>query len=341
MRRTFRLLLSAALTTAVITGPAAMSASAAACTWRSAALPLPAGGISGLAGATDNVGGFAGTVKLSDGTTHVVSWKNGRITDYGSISAAASVQVYDQNRAGTIVGSVTVGRPGVPSSSTAFRTNGTSIENLPKPAGATSYFPRGGINDNGDIVGGYRTTRNGSSVIVGVRWPAARPGTVEELTGTPVSSNVEGLDEDGTVLYTAADASIFEQRPFLWRAGRITALAKPAQAGDLRGYEISAGRVVGSLYYPNAAGTYVEEAIFWDTDGVPRKLPSGKRADAINRNGVSAGTATNGQAAIWRLGALDATLGAGTTALAVGDDGAVAGSRKVNGVDQPTVWRCS
>jgi uncharacterized membrane protein len=341
MRRTFRLLSGAALATAMVAGPATMPAAAAACTWRPTTLPLPAGGISGLVSATDNEGGFAGTVKLSDNTTHVVSWKNGKITDYGSFSSLTSVQVYDQNRAGTIVGSVTVGRPGVPSSSTAFRTNGGRIENLPKPAGATSYFPRGGINDKGDIAGGYRTTRNGASVIVGVRWPAARPGTVEDLAGAPVSSNVEGLDEDGTVLYTAADASIFQQRPFLWREGRNTALPKPTPAGDLRGYEISAGRVVGSLYYPNASGQYVEEAIFWDTDGVARKLPSSQRAEDINRTGVSVGTAANGQAAVWRLGVLDTTLGAGTTAPTVGDDGAVAGSRKVSGADQPTVWRCS
>jgi uncharacterized membrane protein len=341
MKRTFRLLFGAALATTMVAGPATMSAAAAACTWRPTALSLPAGGISGVVSATDNQGGFAGTVKLSDNTTHVVSWKNGKITDYGSFPSSVSVQVYDQNRAGTIVGSVTVGRPGVPSTSAAFRTNGTHTENLPKPAGATSTFPRGGINDKGDIVGGYRTTRNGTSVIVGVRWPAARPGTVEDLAGAPVSSNVEGLDEDGTVLYTAADASIFEQRPFLWREGRITALPKPAQAGDLRGYEISAGRVVGSLYYRNASGQYVEEGIFWDTDGVARKLPSGQRAEAVNRTGVSAGTTTGNQAGVWRLGALDATLGAGTTAYTVGDDGAVGGSRKVNSADQPTVWRCS
>jgi hypothetical protein len=340
MRRTFRLLFGAALATAVAAGPATMSAAAEACSWRPSALPLPAGGISGLVTATDNEGGFAGTVKFSDNSTHIVSWKNGKVTDYGSSSSLASVQVYDQNRAGTMVGSVTVGRPGVPSRSSGFRTNGTGTESLTQPAGATSYFPRGGVNDKGDIVGGYRTTRDGSSVIIGVRWRADRPGTVEELTGTPVSSNVEGLDEDGTVLYTAADASIYQQRPFLWKEGRITALPKPAQVGDLRGYEISAGRVVGSLYYRNTAGQYVEEAIFWDTDGAPRKLPSGKRAEAINRHGVSAGTATSNEAAVWRLGALDATLGAGTTAYAVGDDGAVAGSRKVNGAEQPTVWRC-
>ncbi|MEV4316668.1 hypothetical protein [Actinocrispum sp. NPDC049592] len=338
MSRTFRLLSGAALATAMIAGPGTMSAAAAACTWRPAALPLPAGGVSGVASATDNTGGFAGTVRLSDRTTHVVAWKNGKITDYGPSSSLLSVSVYDQNRAGTIVGVASLGRPGVPPASSGFRTNATKTESLPTPDGATSTFPRGGINDKGDIVGGYRTTRNGVSVIIGVRW---RGNTVTELAGLPVSSNVEGLDEDGTVLYTAADRSPSEQRPFLWQEGRITALAKPSQAGDLRGYDISAGRVVGSLYYKNSAGKYVEEAIFWNTDGVPRKLPNGQSAVAINRDGVSAGIATNGQGAIWRLGVHEATLGAGTVANAVGDDGSVAGSRKVNGEDQPTVWRCS
>ncbi|GAA4550238.1 hypothetical protein [Amycolatopsis samaneae] len=338
MKRTFRLLFGAAIATAVVAGPGTMSAAAAGCSWKPSALPLPSGGLSGVASATDHAGGVAGVVKFSDKTTRIVYWKNGKTTEYGSyLSGLASVQVKDQNRSGTIVGSVTVGRPSIPPRISAFRITANGLENLASPDGATMTFPSGGINDKGDIVGGYRTSR--SSPIAGIRWPAGS-GKVEKLDGLADVGYIGGLDEDGTVLYSAAETSIYQQRPFLWKNGKSTALAKPAQVGDLQGEAISAGRVVGKLYYQNSSGKYVDEAIFWDTDGVPHKLPSGQSAEDINRNGVSVGASTDDQAAVWRLGALDAKLGKGTVAHAIGDDGVIAGSRTVNNVEQPTVWRC-
>ncbi|RZQ64663.1 hypothetical protein [Amycolatopsis suaedae] len=278
-------------------------------------------------------------MKFSD-STHIIGWKNGRITDYGSFSSRfGSIRVYDQNRAGTIVGSTTAGAPSIPPRITPFRTTGTGTETLPALTGATMTFPSAGINDKGDIAGGSRTSR--SSPITAIRWPASKPGTVEKIPGAPETANIAGLDEDGTVLVNVPESSLTQQRPHFLKDGKLTALGKTTPNGDLRGESVSAGRVVGSLYYQNSAGQWVEDAVFWNTDGVARKLPNGETAVDINRDGLSAGVAKNGQAAVWRLGALDATLGADTVANTVGDDGAVAGSRKVNGVEQPTVWRCS
>lgn len=338
MNRLTRLLCGVVMVAATMAAPAApASAAAAACQWRPTALPLPANAISGAVTTTDHQGGYGGYAEFA-GTnqTHLVSWKNGTVTDYGRIPSSMSKPAADQNRAGTIVGREMVGSRPTNIRWRAGSTRGGQWGLLPEPAGAKQSAAQY-INDRGDIVGFVWLP---GRVDVPVLWPAARPTEVVELAGLTANTLVHGLDEDGTVLVDIGSGST-PRGSHLWRNGVLTALRRPPLVDFVRGFDISNGRVVGWAVV-DLLGVRRDVGVLWDRDGTPSILSSSTMGHAINRDGLSIGETGSGDA-VWRMRTFEASLGttAAVNAATVGDDGSIGGHRVVNGQKQPTVWRCT
>ncbi|MBP2327119.1 putative membrane protein [Kibdelosporangium banguiense] len=297
-------------------------------------MAVPIGATWAQVQATDHQGGYSGTAWFpANSTRHVVSWKNGGITDYGTIPNTTASQVQDSNRAGTLVGTRHNGSLGAQRS---FRTNGGAIETLPAPLEAV-YSKAYAISDTGDVVGGLTDRRSGKLADVAVRWPAGQPDQVVELAGAPVGALAVDLDENGTVLLRIPDAN-GNTWPYLWRDGVTTPLNRLPGATSMLGNAIANGRVVGTV--TTSAGT---QGVFWDKDGVPRTLPGSTAGRSINRDGLIEGeiSSSPGTSGVWRLGTFEANLGTDARTETVGDDGSIGGYRYNGGQYQPTVWRCA
>ncbi|GAA0644794.1 hypothetical protein GCM10010174_79800 [Kutzneria viridogrisea] len=321
-----RLPLVALLTAAAVLVPAP-NASAAACTWRPTALPVPTDVSGSTVYATDGHGIYAGVAER--GEYHFVLWKNGKLTDFGNLVGHTSSMhsVDGVNSAGTLVGSEGVrGHYPVPQ---ALRSTGDKVELLPGKGISRAYA----INEHGDIVGfGSVPDSSGQNRLLPVRWPADRPGTMEVLPGLPadwLNAAAVDMDADGTVLLSR---NLGDDRPgFLWRNGVVTALPRPAGATSLSVQAIAGGRVVGSA---TISGT--QHGVLWDRDGTITLLPRANGARDITSSGLIIGEDTAQRSAVWRLGTFDSELGADAELWTAGEDGTIAGRR--NG--QATYWRC-
>ncbi|MFB9904621.1 hypothetical protein [Allokutzneria oryzae] len=333
--RSVRLALPAvvAVVAAVVVGPG--TAVAAACTWKSAALPLPDGITQGRATASDNEGGYAGVAMGMP--ERVVLWKPGKIVDYGRVPFAPYlVTVADVNRSGTIVGHAMRDVY----SAGAFRSVGTRIEALPVPAAAHASRAVA-VNDRGDIVGQYVPKLGELSRAV--MWPADRPGQMVELTGLPASESlvVSGIDEDGTVLVEATGNGV--STSYRWRDGVAMKLVPPVPAQSVFANGISAGRVVGTLVpqgQPNEL-----RAVQWDASGNASLLPEGRAANSVNRDGLVVGDGQSFQigALVWRGGKVEAKLPSSPQLFvgSIGDDGGIPAYTRLNSKDTPVVYSCS
>lgn len=315
---------------AVVTAPAA-AAEAAACTWTPSTLALPAGASDGGVDVTDDQGGYAGTAMFSDGG-HVLTWKNGKVTDLGNqVSYGTVAAVEGENRAGTVVGYANGGGFPVPAHTYAFRSAGTKLEALPELPN-TWLANALGIDDKGNIFGiNVIKPESGGGRHV-VEWPADRPGTVVDVPGFPKDFSTFDVDHDGSVLVSG------DGGPWIWRDGKATALAKVPAATNVTASDISNGRVVGAATVNGAS-----VGVLWNPDGSVVQLPKSKTATHVNRDGLIAGTTGNDEtAALWRLGQFEYTFPGSafsTFVNVVSDDGTVAGD---HGGDKlkPTVWRC-
>ncbi|MGC0421797.1 hypothetical protein [Embleya sp. AB8] len=345
-----RVLLSAGLMAAMISAvaPTAATAAPTACTWTPAFLPLPAGGLFGEVVAADGSGGYAGTVGYStdyrNKDTHAVAWKNGKPTDYGYLDDPGYkkvVEVAGVNDSGTIVGIARRTDDGF----NAVRSRNGRIERLPELPGAVYSNPKG-INNKGDIVGNVGVV--GADKILyfhPVLWPADQPGTVLELTDLPGPSPiVEGLDQDGTVLFTVNTET--GPAPYLWQDGTARALPLPAgvKTATMRG--ISNGRVVANIPFGQMSGT---QSLLWDRDGRPQAVPQSIDVRGINRDGRIVGrvdVAPWRSVGVWQLTTLGATLNWAADwqfeIVVASDDGTIAGGswNYPVGFERPTVWTC-
>lgn len=338
--------LSASLALTVATGlaPTAMAAPAA-CTWQQTILPLPSGAPTGEVWASDNNGGYAGTVSFGADSANgepAVLWKNGKITNLGLLAGHQKyVSVTGVNQAGTVVGSAPkntgFGEP------TAFRSrNGklAALPELPKAIGSTAQA----VNERGDIVGGVLTE---DQIWQPVIWPADKPGTVVRLTGLPTGGNsiVEGIDKDGTLL-VSYDHPTRSRVGYLWKDGTAHELAMPEDAYDVVLRGISNGRVIGQVSY----GKGGDGPLLWDRDGKPSVPPRAADLQGINRDGQLVGRTddpSRHEFGVWKAGKLDSTISYtadhGLELHVSSDDGSIAGRswKFPGGFDQPTVWRCS
>jgi uncharacterized membrane protein len=278
--------------TAVMGAVPASASASAACSWTRSALPVPAGTGSTEVTATNHQGGFSGRAVLADGYWHAVSWRNGRLIDYGTrVGNEPITSVPDETRSGTVLAlaAIPILPPAGPSYAVLFK-NGQA-EKLVRPANNGLLRPLA-INENGDVTGRNMVRVNNQTVHRLLRWPANLPGQVIE-TALPAAYEPEAADEDGTVLLRTPTG------PALWKNGTITPLATISGAAGVFATKISNGRVIGSVSYTSPYRTY---GVLWDTDGVPRVLPGSSGTRAINRDGLITGTtdaATGGGEGIW------------------------------------------
>ncbi|MEV4655241.1 hypothetical protein [Micromonospora sp. NPDC049301] len=203
---------------AAVSGPATAAAGGAAlraCTIGT--LPFPADTYRAEANAIDPTGRFVAGAALRVGDSGnqslLLVWDRERLT---SIESSIVADVVDVNARGVVVGNGWtdgIGRP--------WRYRDGRIEQLP-------VVPSGGIfvtavNRAGDIVGHGSDADTGQNF--GLRWPAARPGTVEVLDA-PANATPQGITQDGTIVGTAGDWGNWTgwvRRP----DGRIDALTAP------------------------------------------------------------------------------------------------------------------
>lgn len=255
---------------------AAGPAQAARLGWRPTVLPLPAGAdaaghgyLTGSNGRGEYTGSF-----IVGGKLQVVSWRGGKPVLRGVPDGFEWAMAEDENGAGTVVGTA-IDYDG--SSVRSFVLDAAGFHLRETPAGYREAQTTA-INARGDVVGQVfdeDPARNGAIV-----WPA--DGSAPVII--PATHQYEiplDIDDDGTVLFSSFESGL------LWKDGVYRELTAPGFQYT-SGSAIRNGVVVGSASDGTVAGS---RAMRWNSAGVPTVLPGGDGAYALNRAGLTFGTA--------------------------------------------------
>ncbi|MBE8522854.1 hypothetical protein ILP97_36110 [Amycolatopsis sp. H6(2020)] len=251
-------------------------AQAARLSWRPAVLPLPAGadpaGHGYLTGSNGR-GEYTGSFNVG-GKLQVVSWRGGKPVLRGVPDGFEWAMAEDENGAGTVVGTaIDYDGGGVRS----FVLDAAGFHLRETPAGYKEAQTTA-VNARGDVLGQVfheDPARDGAIV-----WPA--DGSAPVII--PATHQYEiplDIDDDGTVLFSSFESGL------LWKGGTYRALTAPGFQYT-SGSAIRNGVVVGSASDGTVAGS---RAMRWNSAGVPTVLPGGDAAYALNRAGLTAGTA--------------------------------------------------
>ncbi|SCG56635.1 hypothetical protein GA0070609_3181 [Micromonospora echinaurantiaca] len=243
-------------------------------------------------------------------------WDGGRLT---TIESSIADTVVDVNSSGVVVGNGwenSIGRP--------WRYHAGRVEFLPVVPSYGIWVT--GINGAGDIVGyGTSATTNESFPL---RWPAARPGTVEVLDA-PTTGQTDGITEDGTIVGTAGSFT----EPTGWLrapAGEVRELTVPgAQSARVLG---ASGRY--AFGWVNLGGPNTVK-VRWDlTSGASAGLdPRFEWLTDVNRHGVVVG----GNRISRGASSVVLTGGVSVGANAISDNGIVVGFHRGTRVS-PVRW---
>ncbi|MBM0234396.1 hypothetical protein JNW91_22690 [Micromonospora sp. STR1_7] len=285
-------------------------------------LPYPTGTYRAEANAVDPTGRFVAgaALRVSDNGNQnlLLVWDRNRLT---TIESSLVTDVIDVNAGGVVVGNGWVDGIGQP-----WRYRDGRVEQLPVVPSAGIFVTA--INKAGDIVG------HGSDVATGenfaLRWPAARPGTVEVLDA-PAGAAAQGITANGTIVGNAGEWgswSAWVRRP----NGRIDALGAPgartavvvAAAGHWAVGQVDLGGT--SLPYVrwdlrDGSYTAVDGQLGWVTD--------------VNNNGVVVGGDRVARGATSRV--LPGGDGAAIGARSISDTGTIVGFRNDDRVT-PVRW---
>ncbi|SCE72157.1 hypothetical protein [Micromonospora chokoriensis] len=325
-RSTRRRMIAGAATTALlvtslgvaVSGPAsAAPAGAAARTCTISTLPYPTDTYRADANVIDPTGRYiAGTalrVGEVDNQYLLLFWDGQQVTE---VEVPGMADPVDVNADGVVIGNGSalgtgIGQPWV------YR-DGT-IKQLPVLP-STGIFVSA-INDAGDIVG------YGSDIVPGeysaLRWPAARPGTVEVLKA-PANAEASGITDNGTIVGSAGpfgDWNSWVRRP----NGRIDALTFPG--ADWSTASAAAGRwAIGLVGLDDTGASKVR----WDLRNgshtlLDQEIPA---LTDVNAKGVVVGGDRVGRGSTSRV------LPGGAEGVAVGarsisDTGTIVGFRNV------------
>ncbi|WP_242545890.1 hypothetical protein [Amycolatopsis sp. MtRt-6] len=256
---------------------AAGPAQAAQLSWRPTLLPLPAGADPagrGYLTASNGRGEYTGSF-IVGGKLQVVSWRGGKPVLRGVPDGYEWAMAEDENGAGTVVGTAIDydaspgGRP--------FVLDAAGFHLRETPAGYREAQTRA-VNARGDVLGQVfheDPARNGAVV-----WPADGSAPVI-IPATHEYEIPMDIDDDGTVLFSAYGSGL------LWKDGVYRKLTAPGFRYT-SGSAIRNGVVVGSASDGTVAGS---RAMRWNSAGVPTVLPGGEDAFALNRAGLTYGTA--------------------------------------------------
>ncbi|MEU5904259.1 hypothetical protein [Micromonospora sp. NPDC047527] len=308
---------------AVVSGTAtAAPAAARACTIST--LPYPADTYRADANAIDPSGRFvvgaALRVRDSGNQELLLIWDGQRLTE---IESPGMVDAVDVNTRGVVVGNgwaeSGIGRP--------WTYRDGRFEQLPVVPSSGIFVSA--INEAGDIVG------YGSDIVAGeyvaLRWPAARPGTVEVLDA-PVNATPSGITANGTIVGSAGEFGSWTgwiRRP----NGRIGALTAPGAQSTVVG--AAAGHwAIGRV---NLGGTS-PVMVRWDLRNgsyttLDQRLTLG---DDVNASGVVVGGERVARGASSRVlpgGGDRVTIGARS----ISDTGTIVGFRNADRVT-PVRW---
>ncbi|SEB33750.1 hypothetical protein SAMN04489727_0831 [Amycolatopsis tolypomycina] len=255
---------------------AAVPAQAAQLSWQPAVLPLPAGADPaghGFLKASNGRGEYTGSF-IVDGKLQVVSWRGGKPVLRGVPDGFEWAMAEDENGAGTVVGTA------IDYDTGAFRSfvlDATGFHLRETPAGYREAQTTA-VNARGDVLGqvfGEDPARNGAIV-----WPADG-GAPVIIPATHQYEIPLNIDDDGTVLFSSYESGL------LWKDGSYRELTAPGFRYT-SGSAIRNGVVVGSASDGTVAGS---RAMRWNSAGVATVLPGGDAAYALNRAGLTYGTA--------------------------------------------------
>ncbi|MEU8327054.1 hypothetical protein [Micromonospora sp. NPDC048839] len=210
-------LLTASLGVAVSAPATAAPRAAALGTCKISTLPYPTDTYRADANVIDPTGRFvAGSALRIEGTDNqylLLFWDRNRLTEVEAPSMATPADV---NADGVVIGN------GWGNSGQPWRYRNGRVEQLPVVPSSTGISVTA-INKAGDIVGLGNDIDTGE--FFAVRWPAARPGTVEVLDA-PANAQPRGITANGTIVGTAGDFGYWTswvRRP----NGRYDALTVP------------------------------------------------------------------------------------------------------------------
>jgi probable HAF family extracellular repeat protein len=291
-----------------------------------------AGGCCSFAEAINNRGEVVGTSDVGDTISHAFVWREGVMSDLGTLGGTSSVG-QDVNDRGEVVGYSTLAGS---FDLHAFLWRDGEMSDLGTLGGRDSYAV--GINNRGDVVG-FSTTA--ADEMHAFRW---RNGTMTDLGGG-TTALAYGVNDRGSVVGFA------DSGPAIWRRGVARSLDLPAGATYGSAFAVnSRGDVAGYSGFPS--GFSINRATLW-RGGVPSDLGTlggaDSQASGINRRGQVVGSsdtaAGGGEAFLWEHGRMRGlgglAAGLGSEATDINDRGQVVGnaSTTVEGFVHATLWR--
>jgi probable HAF family extracellular repeat protein len=324
-RRAVTLLALAPLVAALHTAPAAATPPRLEVT----DLGTLSGGCCSFAEAVNDRGEVVGSSDVGDTISHAFRWRNGEMTDLGTLGGLSST-AQDINERGQVVG---YSNPTGTFDLHAFVWHRGEMTDLGTLGGSDSYAT--GINDRGEVVG-YSTTATGETHAF--RW---RDGTMTDLGGGAISL-AHAVNNGGTITGQA------DGMPTVWRRGTPRTLGLPPGTEFAITLDINErGDVVG--YGGFASGASVNRAALWQ-DGVPVDLGTlggaNSQAFGVNDRGQVVGwadTPTTSEAFIWQRGtmtALEPLADGNGGATDINNRGQVVGnSTAADGTYHAVIWR--
>ncbi|MEU7917760.1 hypothetical protein ACGFIP_26330 [Micromonospora zamorensis] len=310
-------LLAASLGVAVSGTATAAPGGTALRTCKISTLPYPADTYRADANAVDPTGRYVAGTALRRGEIDnqylLLFWDGQRVTE---VEVPAMAEPVDINADGVVIGNGSA--PGTGIGQPWIYRDG-KLEQL--PVLPSTGIVVSAINDAGDIVG------YGSDIVdgeyVGLRWPAARPGTVEVLDA-PVNAQPSGITDNGTIVGSAGpfgDWNGWVRRP----NGRIDALTIPGADWSLA--SAAAGRwAIGQAWLDDTGSARVR----WDLRNGSYTLldPEMSALTDVNAKGVVVGDDRVARGTTSRV-LPGGGEGVGVGARSISDSGTIVGFRNV------------
>ncbi|MGW4947691.1 hypothetical protein ACWEOZ_39575 [Actinoplanes sp. NPDC004185] len=325
------------LTTAVIATLAATAVPTSAA--HAATAPLIPRDVGTLGGAwsnptaLSNSGYLVGSSETATGATHAFRWRNGTLSDLGTLPGGGSSYAVDVNERGDVAGTAFTAagaarpflwRRGVLRDLAAVTGDGISVT---------------GLNDLGRVIGTRYTATSGQYGQAFV-W---RDGVATDLPGLGGDTLADDINNRGDIAGSTISADGAETEAALWRDGRLIRLTPPVGIASIAIDVNERGQVVGTVRVPDSGwhAFLWENGVFTDLGalGGTESYPVG--INDRGQVGGNAGDSSDLRAVRWHRGTatdLAALSGVPGLATAMNGAGSVAGVANLGG-SRGVVWR--